>query len=216
LVGDTGYAFHDGDAGIMGTLVQQGDRPTGDITAQELAAKEAALKSHVARNTQSTKPKTGSSRDDDDSSSSASDNSSASDSSSSHGANNGIDDDDLESRSSSIETNLETTVHPANYTVCAPQLLHLDTSGRPLWFNGWLLPNKFEEYGFREPAQFDVFLHEPRERRDPEAWELRESNVCCLTADQFFEFTKGERAALDMIIDSGRQAGVFGKRRRSQ
>jgi alpha 1,3-mannosyltransferase len=31
------------------------------------------------------------------------------------------------------------------YTVCAPQLLHTDVKGKPLWFNGWLLQSKFAE-----------------------------------------------------------------------
>lgn len=30
-----------------------------------------------------------------------------------------------------------------NYTICAPQILHLGMNGKPLWFNGWLLENKF-------------------------------------------------------------------------
>ncbi|KAK6425018.1 hypothetical protein LTR95_016313, partial [Oleoguttula sp. CCFEE 5521] len=34
-----------------------------------------------------------------------------------------------------------------NITVCAPQLLHLDTDGRPLWFNGWISKDKNERSG---------------------------------------------------------------------
>src|SRR2546423_3035583 len=34
---------------------------------------------------------------------------------------------------------------PGKYTICAPQLLHLDTNGRPMWFNGWVLANKFSK-----------------------------------------------------------------------
>lgn len=30
-----------------------------------------------------------------------------------------------------------------NYTICAPQILHLGLTGKPLWFNGWLLEDKF-------------------------------------------------------------------------
>lgn len=61
------------------------------------------------------------------------------------------------------------TTAPEMYTICAPQLLHLDRSGRPLWFNGWLLPNKFDKGKNREPSRFEAFLREPREIRDPGA-----------------------------------------------
>jgi hypothetical protein len=141
LIGDLDYAFHDGDAGVMGTLEKT--PPVKGQPAQE----------------------------------------------------------DL------TKTN---TTDQAMYTICAPQLLHLDRSGRPLWFNGWLLPNKFEKGKDREPSRFEAFLREPREIRDPGAWQLRAHNICCLTSEHKGEFSPDERQALDMIIESGRRAGVLG------
>lgn len=84
------------------------------------------------------------------------------------------------------------------YTICAPQLLHLGSDGRPLWFNGWVLDNKFskdENFG-----RFEVYMKEPREIQEPGAWEIEEDNMCCLTSDEVFPFTEGERDVLDMII----------------
>jgi hypothetical protein len=110
-------------------------------------------------------------------------------------------------------TDQATAIAPEMYTICAPQLLHLDRSGRPLWFNGWLLPNKFEKGKNQEPSRFEAFLREPREIRDPGAWQLRGNNICCLTSEHKGEFSRDERKALDMIIESGRRAGVLGHKR---
>ncbi|GFF49962.1 hypothetical protein IFM58399_08687 [Aspergillus lentulus] len=147
LIGDLDYAFHDGDAGVMGTLEKT--PPVKGLPAQEELNKT---------NT----------------------------------------------------TDQKKTTAPEMYTICAPQLLHLDRSGRPLWFNGWLLPNKFEKGKDREPSRFEAFLREPREIRDPGAWQLRAHNICCLTSEHKGEFSPDERHALDMIIESGRRAGVLG------
>ncbi|KAJ5098009.1 alpha-1-3-mannosyltransferase [Penicillium argentinense] len=92
------------------------------------------------------------------------------------------------------------------YTVCAPQLLHLDRMGRPLWFNGWLLENKFAEAGKRRPVKFETFVRE--EGREPN-WELKEGNVCCLTSKKMFSLSQEESDILDMIIAAGRRAEAF-------
>ncbi|KAH2970917.1 hypothetical protein KXW43_008694 [Aspergillus fumigatus] len=147
LIGDLDYAFHDGDAGVMGTL-----------------EKTPAVKGPVAQ----------------------------------------------EEPAKTNTTDQGMTTAPEMYTICAPQLLHLDRSGRPLWFNGWLLPNKFDKGKNREPSRFEAFLREPREIRDPGAWQLRAHNICCLTSEHKGEFSLTERQALDMIIESGRRAGVLG------
>jgi hypothetical protein len=103
------------------------------------------------------------------------------------------------------------TTTRGDYTICAPQLLHLDRSGRPLWFNGWVLPNKYQGKN-REPTDFQAFLREPRGRREPDAWQLHEHNVCCLTSEYMSEFSADERAVLDMIMASGRRAGALGNK----
>ncbi|KAL2847532.1 mannosyltransferase putative-domain-containing protein [Aspergillus pseudoustus] len=103
---------------------------------------------------------------------------------------------------------LKTTTTPESYTICSPQLLHLDRSGRPLWFNGWVLSNKYQGKN-REPTDFQAFVREPREKREPAAWQLHEHNECCLTSEYMSEFRADERAVLDMILASGRRVGAL-------
>ncbi|KAL4877386.1 mannosyltransferase putative-domain-containing protein [Aspergillus karnatakaensis] len=146
LAGDTDYAFHDGDAGIMGILEKAGSEY---LASSDTNSEDA------------------------------------------EGAN--IDERE-----------------PDNYTICAPQLLHLDRDGRPLWFNGWLLPNKYNKKA-REPTKFEAFLREPREAREPDAWQLHEHNICCLTSEYKSEFTRDEMEVMDRIIASGRKVGALAK-----
>lgn len=97
----------------------------------------------------------------------------------------------------------------SNYTICAPQLLHLDRQGKPLWFNGWLLPNKFAEHKNQAPATFEAYIREPREIRDPGAWQLHENNICCLTAEHKADFSEVEKSTLAMIMENGRRSGAL-------
>jgi alpha 1,3-mannosyltransferase len=101
---------------------------------------------------------------------------------------------------------------PTNYTICAPQLLHLDMDGKPLWFNGWLLDNKFADKKSKKFGKFEHYLIEPREIREPGAWQLEEANMCCLTTDADLkrDFTQNEKDILDMMIAQGREVGVTG------
>ncbi|KAJ5568063.1 putative alpha-1-3-mannosyltransferase [Penicillium hetheringtonii] len=92
------------------------------------------------------------------------------------------------------------------YTICAPQLLHLDRMGRPLWFNGWLLENKFAAAGEKRPAKFEAYVRE--EGREPD-WQLKESNLACLTSSKVFSLSQEETGVLDMIIAMGRRAEAF-------
>lgn len=99
---------------------------------------------------------------------------------------------------------------PDNYTICAPQLLHLDIHGKPLWFNGWLLHNKFADKRKKAFAKFQHYLIEPRDIREPGAWQLAESNMCCLTTDhdKMFTFSREEKATLQMIMDRAQAMGM--------
>jgi hypothetical protein len=90
------------------------------------------------------------------------------------------------------------TAPPGKYTMCAPQLLHLDINGRPLWFNGGLLNNKFSKH--KTFGRFEVYMKEPREIQEPGAWEIWKDNMCCLTNDEVFTFTEGEKDVLHMMI----------------
>ncbi|PYI32218.1 hypothetical protein BP00DRAFT_161119 [Aspergillus indologenus CBS 114.80] len=107
-------------------------------------------------------------------------------------------------------TTAEDHEHDLKYTVCAPQLLHLGTDGRPLWFNGWLLPDKFSGEQ-RQPTKFEAFIPEPPSAEDSGSWQLHDSNVCCLSADQVVYFDAAEKEALDGLIDIARDVGAIGK-----
>jgi hypothetical protein len=101
---------------------------------------------------------------------------------------------------------------PESYTICAPQLLHLDVDGSPLWFNGWLQDNKFADKKKRKFGKFEHYLIEPRDIRDPGAWQLEESNMCCLTTDPDLkkDFTQAEKDLLEMMIQQARDVGMSG------
>lgn len=98
----------------------------------------------------------------------------------------------------------------SNYTLCAPQLLHLDLEGRPLWFNGWLLKNKYADKTKKIFANFESYLIEPREPREPGAWQLGKSNMCCLTTDpdKKHDFSPKEKEVLAMIMARAHEVGM--------
>lgn len=107
---------------------------------------------------------------------------------------------------------LQDTTVEANYTICAPQLLHLDRDGRPLWFNGWILDNKFDK-DHASPSRFSVFMREKREDQSTASWMLQKNNMCCLQSDRIHRFTLQEKQSLKMIVDTARDVGAFGKKR---
>lgn len=90
--------------------------------------------------------------------------------------------------------------HESDFTICAPQLLHLDRNKRPLWFNGWLYRNKYAGTK-RTLGKFDVFMEEPKDFLDPGAWQLEENNMCCLSNTATREFTKEETTWLGELIN---------------
>lgn len=90
---------------------------------------------------------------------------------------------------------------PKTVKLCAPQLLHLDTAGKPLWFNGGLVDNKFADKKKRKLASFKEYLVEPRELREPTPWQLGESNMACLDSERRFEFTEAELKLLNSLLD---------------
>lgn len=101
---------------------------------------------------------------------------------------------------------------PSSYTLCSPQLLHLSLDGTPLWFNGWLLDNKFADKHKKKFGTFVHYLIEPREVREPGAWQLHENNECCLTtdADKMRVFSKQERGVLERMMKRAREVGAPG------
>ncbi|KAJ5822970.1 hypothetical protein N7447_005310 [Penicillium robsamsonii] len=103
------------------------------------------------------------------------------------------------------------STRPREYTICAPQLLHLDLAGRPLWFNGWLLQDKFADSKNQQPGKFESFVHEQLEdEKDPEKWKLHGNNVCCLSSKKVATFLEDETETLKMMVRVARRVGVFG------
>jgi Tfp pilus assembly protein FimV len=101
---------------------------------------------------------------------------------------------------------------PESYTLCSPQLLHLDVDDTPLWFNGWLLDNKFADKRQKKFGSFKHYLIEPREVREPGAWQLHENNECCLTTDaeKMHKFGEREVKLLERMMAKAREVGAPG------
>jgi len=122
----------------------------------------------------------------------------------------GFQADDESSHASNLRTEQLDSDIPVseNYTLCAPQLLHLDKDGRPLWFNGWILSNKFADGSERKSSTFQVYMKEPRTMGSTSAWNLEENNICCMTAAKYATFSEDEVSILDMITSIATEVGV--------
>ncbi|KAJ5278576.1 hypothetical protein N7478_003948 [Penicillium angulare] len=149
LVGDTDYAFHDGDAAVMGMV-------------RAKAEAEDSLSLPIMNETRYNE-----------------------------------------------QTDLNLQPQQQIFTICAPQLLHLGVDGRPLWFNGWLLPNKFSPNQNRRPTNFEAFIREPRTFEEGRSWKLEGNNICCLSADHVFNFTPAEKDTLDQTIKIAQRVGAI-------
>jgi hypothetical protein len=99
-------------------------------------------------------------------------------------------------------------VEAKNVTICAPQVVHFGRDGDPLWFNGWILLNKFDKK-HTKAGDFEMYMKEPREITEPEAWKLGEHNMCCLTGYNTFSFTKEEQETLRIIIEIAKDVGAY-------
>ncbi|KAF1355337.1 mannosyltransferase putative-domain-containing protein [Delphinella strobiligena] len=114
----------------------------------------------------------------------------------------------------SIPEDLELDTARESYTICAPQLLHLDAEGRPLWLNGWIARNKYKDPSQSIPGIFEVYIMEPPMASKTDAWRLRDNNVACLTADVVTQFTEQERDVLDMVMGFAKEVGDLGDRKK--
>ncbi|KIV87284.1 hypothetical protein PV11_02839 [Exophiala sideris] len=184
LVGDQDYSFHPGDAGIMGRIADP-EKPE----KKEPKKEKKMIKEMWPKTDDQGQP---------------------------------IMNDEGKPVEEEVEIEIEVTIdepeepeepkEPESYTICAPQLLHLDLDGKPLWFNGWLQDNKFADKKRRKFGKFEHYLIEPRDIREPGAWQLEESNMCCLTTDPELkmDFSKDERALLESMIKQARDVGMTG------
>ncbi|GAB7352535.1 hypothetical protein MBLNU459_g2927t1 [Dothideomycetes sp. NU459] len=113
---------------------------------------------------------------------------------------------------SALDMNMTTLeeMHNVNFTMCSPQLLHLDLSGRPLWFNGWIQEDKFAHDAHVAVSKFEFYTSE-RLADSPDVfghWDLGEHNMCCLRTDRIHAFEESEKDILDMIISIARENGA--------
>lgn len=94
--------------------------------------------------------------------------------------------------------------------ICSPQLLHLDLDGKPLWFNGGLVRNKFLDRREWKFGAWDTYLIEPREIREPGAWFLGDANMCCLTSDHHLkgDLSPAEKGLLDAMVAQAKKVGI--------
>ncbi|KAJ2991919.1 hypothetical protein NUW58_g2344 [Xylaria curta] len=100
---------------------------------------------------------------------------------------------------------------PETYTMCSPQLLHLDVDGTPLWFNGWLLVNKYAERSKRKFAPMMSYLREPKDKAiEDDFWKLTTDNMCCLTvgAESKFDIAEHDMEILKMMRDRALEVGL--------
>ncbi|KAF1345864.1 putative alpha-1,3-mannosyltransferase [Delphinella strobiligena] len=97
------------------------------------------------------------------------------------------------------------------YTIYAPQLLHLDLEGRPLWWNGWLLDDKYVADDTIKVTKFNVFMDERKETGEYPEWACGDHNMCRLRSNQAREFTEKERETLNMIVQVARENGALGQ-----
>ncbi|CAG8981163.1 hypothetical protein HYALB_00005878 [Hymenoscyphus albidus] len=88
------------------------------------------------------------------------------------------------------------------YTMCAPQIVHLDVDGTLLWFNGWILTDKF---GSKNYSKFQDYMIEPRETREPPAYVIREANVFCMTSEEKHELKSRDTKILDELIERAKE-----------
>lgn len=201
LVGDLDYAFHQGDAGTMGTVQE----PKLTDEEKEKAAKAKAEK--AAKPPKVEKPKKKKKKPVLDENGDIME-----------GVTVEVDDeaveeaDQAEGEEIEIVPTRDLEPEPETYTICSPQLLHLDLSGKPLWFNGWLQDNKFADKKQKKFGKFLHYLIEPHDIREPGQWQLEESNMCCLTTDAPLkrDFTAAEKGVLQMMINQAREVGISG------
>ncbi|KAF4552428.1 Mannosyltransferase-like protein 2 [Elsinoe fawcettii] len=127
--------------------------------------------------------------------------------------------EDADARYNSVEPLTEgpdvssSTEMKRNYTICAPQLLHLDRKGRPLWFNGWIMDNKFDA-DHAKLSKFEVYMSEMKQGATEADWRLEQNNMCCLESDKIHKFTKQEKLVLKNIVKMAEDSGALGKNRR--
>jgi len=97
------------------------------------------------------------------------------------------------------------------YTVNSPQLLHLDLNGRPLWFNGWILDDKYEEHQHVNVSKMEVYLSEQKDTNEAPEWQIGGHNMATLKSTTAFKFTQKEHNVWNMIVEIAKDNGAIGQ-----
>ncbi|KAI5205247.1 hypothetical protein E4T38_04337 [Aureobasidium subglaciale] len=183
LAGDTDYWFNEGATGNMGIVSEQ-------IHYKLVDGKAEVLKDYQPPTSQSTLEKE-----------TAEDTGKANDLS---------DEPDLGVTTSHEKRDLP--IHPL-YTISSPQLLHLSTSNRPLWFSGWILDDNFEDPKDTAISIWENYLSETKETNEPAEWRIAGHGMATLKSNKLFKFTAKENDALSMIVETAREVGAVRMRR---
>jgi hypothetical protein len=214
LVGDRDYAFHQGDAAIMGVVQQKSSEESSETTNDNAEESSEKTDDNAEESSEKTEDNA------EESSEKTEDNAEeSSEKKGENGEEGGTGNDDISEQDAEKPASQRSEkpheqdevsesdheVPAGNFTICAPQLLHLDRDGRPLWFNGWVLNDKFTT---SEYNRFEAYMKEPREVTEPGAWQLKEDNLCCLTSDETFTFSEDEKDVLEMIIGLAKAVAV--------
>jgi hypothetical protein len=243
LVGDPDYAFHGGDAGIMGDLDREArlKKEAAEKKRQEEEEEkrrqdiEAEIKRQLPEVVNNQEPQqqpdapAGEKHDDDDDDDAGEDKQLRKRSDPSPDTGSAPVEEALSPRAEPAAEEPQAPFQPAavpppapaaaapeeppvTYTLCSPQLLHMDTDDTPLWFNGWLLDNKFADKRQKKFGSFKHYLIEPKEVREPGAWQLHENNECCLTTDEdkMHRFSEREVRLLERMMAKAREVGAPG------
>lgn len=126
----------------------------------------------------------------------------------------GTEGENLTDDGNATESGSDTEDLPVNLgpppRICSPQLLHLDLEGKPLWFNGGLVRNKFLDRRQWKFGAWDMYMIEPRDLREPGAWFLGDANMCCLTSDHelLAELSQKDKDLLDAIVMRAKKVGI--------
>lgn len=184
LVGDTDYVFHQGDAGVIGVLEPppEGKEKKTKKQKRQEPDEEAATPEKPSPTNSPSAPSTPSAPS----------------------APN-LPEPEVEDEGYGFDS-----VGLPKHKMCAPQLLHLDTQGKPLWFNGGLVQNKFLDRRQWKFNTWSTYLIEPRDIREPGAWRLGEANMACLITDNHLigQLTVKEMELLEAMKDQARTAGI--------